>query len=67
MTNADTKAWLDSAACDDECLDRLSGGRECKDRCDRWLKACAAVSPADRRLARQLCRTTFLERRRRAL
>lgn len=39
MTDADTQAWIDAAACPDECRDRAAGGLECRDRCDRWLRA----------------------------
>lgn len=39
VTDDYTKAWLDSAACEHECRDRLAGGPECRDKCERWLQA----------------------------
>lgn len=42
MSDGDTQAWLDSAACQEECRDRAAGGMECRDRCERWLQAIEA-------------------------
>lgn len=41
-SDTDTKAWLDSAACEQECRDRAAGGPECRDKCEQWLQACEA-------------------------
>lgn len=40
--DTDTKAWLDSAACEHECRDRATGGPECRDMCERYLRAVEA-------------------------
>lgn len=55
----DTKAWLDSAACQDECRDRLAGGLECRDTCERYLRAVETW-----RKATPERRTGFVSRRR---
>ena len=42
MTDDDAQAWINAAACEGECRDRAAGGSECRDKCDRWLRACEA-------------------------
>lgn len=39
----DVEAWLETAACEDECLDRAAGGSECKAKCMRWVLAVESV------------------------
>lgn len=59
MSDDDTQEWLLSAACEDECRDRAAGGRECRDMCDRYLRAVEAW-----RKATPERRTGFVSRRR---
>lgn len=39
----DDQAWLDSARCDEECLDAMQSGRACRGTCDRYIRACEAL------------------------